>query len=592
MESVCEVHKNSNELIVEAKQKSYIMTDESIELFTHARMNVEPVRLFTAHKDKRKFAYSIITQRNLDIYDHCRNYDKCHVCCDRLCEFARHITASGEQSVKFSENVDQRFHNFASNVRSIQESQVNKPIGIIIHNGDTMCSFIDQAGTCRNGTKCFHWTVPIDPTTRSTQYSESESTWTIKRYKLPLEKAVFRYIINEPFIQRIVIKMTSGNIAKFLSDLKIIYDIHQKTMYGIQNEQSLKLAAEVLDYIEKKNLSFVSLSPIEQIVQCVQFFLLSPLKLKRKGEFVHCWNKLNNMIESIDDMKTMFFPLYNSLTSKQDDVIEIDLSKLGDSHNAVMTRKELENIPNTVILHKQINFGGYVNDEIKKIDTIEKLVSYLRAFPTTKVEMDYHWTHQSYLATTTIPADNLTVPHLWNFTDCNVLDGRWRDVTHILPMYEYIPENTYDGVYVFFRLSTSPEFKIKYNCYSPEFFKPEVFKFTGTCAKNCEKKSLTHPFTYYCSTQHCTFNAYTWLNYCKIPITIPDEEIASGAGVAAHILLDDKQHMFKKYGVDSTSFKCWTDKKSIINENGYKYYLNSPIKLRLNGAEIKIHRLM
>jgi hypothetical protein len=500
--------------------------------YHHARQNVTPASLFTARQGDQTFAFSLVTPRNIAVY-HCGEaVYRCRTCGDRLREFARMVTASGAP-FQFSAdaNVDQHFMKLATDIAHIQGPPTTSGLEIMIHYGDKLCDYDPQSGTNTDlGVPFYHWTVPIDPSTRTT-ISRTDGAL--------IEQAVHRYILGDRFIQRQVEELLSVGIETRRADLKLMSEIMKKATYGDKMLGSIRLAEKVLDYMAALDRPFSSFSPMEQIVHCVQFLVFSPIHRELYSAVATLWHQISgnllDLLKTANDEKAMLAMLEerfspNNYQRRTADpsagAVQIAMDQLGEFTNTVMTKDQLETHPAVVTIKPRVASSMSAFDkmleqgtkpksfsqrcapgdadsaaEIQAIKTIADLVAFLRAHPTTKVEVKADGITPIYIASTTLAADRLKVPHIWSFMNSHAYASSmgWQEVTHILPMYEYITGHCN----VFFRMASSPPYKITGNCCFPEFLEPA---YSRTCGAAFERLNTT------------------------MPITVPSGEIAYGVG--------------------------------------------------------------
>ncbi len=121
-----------------------------------------------------------------------------------------------------------------------------------------------------------------------------------------------------------------------------------------------------------------------------------------------------------------------------------------------------------------------IDADIKNIKTIRDFVKFSRAHPEIKVEILPGSGSVAYVAETTLDKEKISHRHVWAFMRGSVssygLSGAWVQVTHTVPMYEYI--SGYKNV-----LFVTPGIKstsIFGNCCFPEFLTSQYNRVCGS----------------------------------------------------------------------------------------------------------------
>lgn len=167
--------------------------------------------------------------------------------------------------------------------------------------------------------------------------------------------------------------------------------------------------------------------------------------------------------------------------------MNIAIRYLGNFKNRIMTEtiaKEL--IPEMIIHGKPAKFGEKIEkspkffaEKLIKMFKISDFIKFVREYSNARVKITFEGGSLGYVAETTLSKDKICNRHFWKMIAIeklnNYLPKKYIDVTHTIPMYEYIQNCDY----ILFVSSGKNAKPIYHNCCDKEFLSPEYREICG-----------------------------------------------------------------------------------------------------------------
>ena len=444
--------------------------------------SVLPADIFTARTVADEIiAYTLCTGiSTVDVDKFANLLCYCRTCSERAKELSKHIGNGPIFKIvcdKFKELVD-----------AINTKKDECNMQVVIHSGATLFNWPLKVGPF------YHWTVPISETTRSTADAQTISM---------CHKAIRRYIVQNNSVHRIIIKL----IAQGMDSLTLMSDIMKKSMYGDKLLNAVTWCMRVLTHINELSHPFSAHTEVEQMNMCIQFLLWTHISKDFSCTVVstviqQTKDNILDLLEHAHNEKallTMLNDRFNPLNYQRRDTtkelsakyIENFATIFNEFENTVMTVEDIKKLESVIPTGtKSLNFADRCSIDaakIKKIQTIEQLVAYLRENPNSIVEIKGDSCSKMYLANTDLPDIFRKVKHFWAFIAGKERFDKWTQVTHVYAMYEQI----LNYCNVFFHIA-GMKIDIKGNCCFPELLSSE---YTRAYGQAFERINTTTPIT-------------------------------------------------------------------------------------------------
>jgi len=517
------------------------------------------------------FQHEVTTSGRKKAFHMMKDQDHCNTCSERFRSLHAVSDLSGSIFSCF-DNISSEYihHKNYSQIADFSKSNCKKPIcGLILLQNPTVMGYEEEVGGFHHITRLVN---PSDITTCD------DST----RIALIVD-CIPRYLTSGLF-ERLVLRL----VPQGKDSLNLMKTCLDKAPYGNKFIPAVNWCEAILNDLETHSKKWEHFSPKEKISFAIYHIIRAGLAKDSAGSVAMLFQTAyNNIIGLLEDAKSES-AMTNLCAERLDPSnyqrrtvdatpgqIANAIKHLGDFTNSIMNEAQAKELIPEMVFHGQSltteqdsesasltsptlptsSMTGFkaqldkiqkpevptsfasrcgkssIDVEIKNIKTLRDFVDLTRKNPDLKVEIS-GTSSVAYVASTTLDKDKIAHRHLWGFMNgfpasSFGLSNSWTEVSHTIPMYEYI--TGYKSViFVTPAINKMSNFR---NCCFPEFLTPEFRRACGS--------------------------AFEGLN-STTKIAIPDGQLMAGFGTS-------------------------------IKDNAGK--LHSPVNLRVNGICITLQTL-
>lgn len=346
-----------------------------------------------------------------------------------------------------------------------------------------------------------------------------------------LEKAFLRYCprllpkILDTLLPRQGLASRDDKIATIKKALLITESALPEVIYGNRIAPSVRWLLRVVEYFEKEQRLPHERTPSQMWILCAQMLLwtqiqpdgthsaVSPIIQQAHGNVIPLLDKATSKTAMMSMLGKRVDPrnYQRPTAAPTKGQVENAMTTLGEFSNRILTQQEAGDLPHairllsssssmaafqgmlpTTTISKRKNPGGFADrcDSQEKggsISTVKKLLDSLRSFPGKKLEVRTRGMPDIYVASSTLDASKLCVPHLWAFTGTHgagYFPDEWSEVAVVNPLYEYV--EIYKSV-MFVLKNVRPPKSIG-NCCFPEFLTPEIRRTCRTAFEEINRR--------------------------------------------------------------------------------------------------------
>lgn len=357
-----------------------------------------------------------------------------------------------------------------------------------------------------------------------------------------IKNSIHRYVISglfERFMDRLIIQGSSS--------LGLMTNCLKKAPYGHKFIPAVNWCTAVLDDVAIHSKKWTHFSPKEKIGFAVKHIIRAGLAKDVQGSVALLFQTANNNIiglledaTSEDAMTELCAERLSPQTYQRrtadasEGQILNAIKHLGDFTNTILNETRAKELIPEMVCHKRniqaelssssslsslsSSLSGFatqmtkaqkqsnqetsssfasrcnkaaIDVEIQNIDSIKKFVEFSRKNSDIKVEISLNSSTIVYAAETTLSKEKISHRNLWAFLSgrakkdfgLSELSDQWAEVTHTIPMYEYIIgyKNT---IFVISGINPKSDFR---NCCFPEFLMPEYRRICGSAFEGLNK---------------------------------------------------------------------------------------------------------
>lgn len=384
-------------------------------------------------------------------------------------------------------------------------------VGLSVLQGEYVGGFAETEGACEETGEPFHHYHIRIPEDKRTEVDAAEA-------KL-LERAFQRYCpsLLPTILNTLLPKEGPGTredkIARIKKALQIAESALLDVVYGDRVAPGVRWLLRVVEYFEREGRLPHERTPAQRWMLCAEMLLwtqihpdgmegksaVSPVIQQAHGNVIPLLDKATSRSAMISMLSARVDPRSYQRPTAAPTLGQVQnaISALGDFSTRILTHDEAATLPRAIRLgpstgkssmgafqdmltaaatatskKNPAGFAGRCSDAI--INTVTDLLQALRADLTQRLEVRVTGMPDVYVASTTLDAAKLCVPHLWAYTGSHggstYFPDEWSEVAVVNPLCEYVA--TYKSV-LFFPKNVRPPRTLG-NCCFPEFLEPGI----------------------------------------------------------------------------------------------------------------------